>query len=202
MITPYPTFIQKVIFHFLSVKKIILSILIFSNITEGLEICSKFIDSIYNCEYIVKRLFYNGKNDQHCLDDCPRECEYVEYETTVYNSKFPSEGEYLLFELILFEPKSNLLILLFFKGYKGFLKTRLDNEKSFQNSSDGIVAINVFYRDSKLNKKEEEPALTNSIFISQLGGALGFFLGCSILSFIEIVEAFIRLIMTLIEKHK
>ena len=57
-----------------------------------MEVCPKFIDSIYNCVYLIKRLFYNGENDDHCEDDCPRECDYTTYDSTVYSTQFPSSG--------------------------------------------------------------------------------------------------------------
>lgn len=39
---------------------------------QNYSACPKFIDSLYNCQYLIKRLFYNGKNDEHCLKDCPK----------------------------------------------------------------------------------------------------------------------------------
>ncbi len=95
---------------------------------------------------MIKRLFYNGKNDQHCLRDCPKECEYISYETTVFNSQFPSEG------------------------YKQLLNKRLN---ASEKSADGMVSIKAFYKNSKLNTKIEEAALTGSMFIGELGGVLG-----------------------------
>lgn len=41
-------------------------------IPENVTVCSKFIDSLYNCHYLIKKLFYNGINDMPCLAKCPK----------------------------------------------------------------------------------------------------------------------------------
>lgn len=34
--------------------------------------CTKFIDSLYTCQYLVSKLFYNGINDKKCVEKCPK----------------------------------------------------------------------------------------------------------------------------------
>ncbi len=108
--------------------------------------CSKLIDSVYNCAYLAKHKFYNGLNNEHCIRDCPIECEKVEYDKTVFYSSFPSEG------------------------YQQLLNARL---KASERNPKGIVAIKVFYKNSNLNTNIEVPAMTASTFISQIGGIFG-----------------------------
>lgn len=40
--------------------------------SNNITICAKFIDSLYTCQYLVKKLFYNGENDQDCISKCPK----------------------------------------------------------------------------------------------------------------------------------
>lgn len=73
------------------------------------------------------------------------------------------------------------------------LKTRLNDSKEYSDRS--MVEIKVFYKTSKFIKIEEQPSLPFSIFVSELGGALGLFLGCSILSLLEIAETLLRIVL-------
>lgn len=43
----------------------------------GITKCTKFIDSLYTCQYLTKKLFYNGKNDQDCLSKCPKGLKFL-----------------------------------------------------------------------------------------------------------------------------
>lgn len=56
----------------------------------GYSPCPKFIDSLYNCQYLIKRLFYNGKNDEKCIKKCPVQCDFTTYNIAVSSSAFPS----------------------------------------------------------------------------------------------------------------
>jgi hypothetical protein len=57
---------------------------------KGYSPCPKFIDSLYNCQYLIKRLFYNGKNDEKCIKKCPVQCDFTTYNIAVSSSGFPS----------------------------------------------------------------------------------------------------------------
>ena len=113
---------------------------------SNVEICPKFIDSIYNCEYFVRRLFYDSKDEKLCQDQCPKECDYISYTTTVSNALFPSDG------------------------YNQLLKSRYMLPIDYRESS---VALNVFYKSSQLISISEKPANTVDKYFAELGGALG-----------------------------
>ena len=84
-----------------------------------------------------------------------------------------------------------IYVILFLLGYKQILDTVMDKEVN----PEGMVAVNVFYKESKLKEIVEEPALTGEIYVSQLGGAIGLFLGCSMLSLVEILEVLLELLV-------
>ena len=142
---------------------------------QGKKTCPKFIDSIYNCQYLIKKLFYNGLNDKECLEKCPKECHFVEYKTSVSYSKYPSDA----YMQTLKDPNTTILF-----------RNITDLVMEPQN----IVSLNVFYKNSKYKEIEEQPALPVGIFVVNFGGTLGLFLGCSFLSFLEIIEIFIEVL--------
>ena len=130
---------------------------------EGKLACPKFIDSLYNCQYLIKRLFYNGKNDKHCLVDCPSECDITHYETRVSSLTFPTDH----------------------------YKTLLDSARprsSAELSDKSTLAVNLYYKSGSFTKIVEKPRLSFLIFLSNLGGTFGLFLGVSFLTLVEIVE--------------
>lgn len=128
---------------------------------ENKQPCPKFIDSLYNCQYLIKRLFYNGKNDGHCLKECPKECDYIKYDTTISNSEYPS-ASYLEY-LNAYLPAN-------------FTKKGQDDEKTIERSS--LLAVNVFYPSSSYTKITEEPSVSIvTDVLPNVGGDLGLFLG-------------------------
>jgi hypothetical protein len=147
---------------------------------SGKNACSKFIDSLYNCQYLIKRLFYNGKNDEHCLKSCPKECDYIRYDTTISNTKYPAKG---YFE--------------FMEGYyNGSFDSKIENGSLQANS---ILAVSVFYTSSSYTKITEVPSLAFYDLLPNIGGTMGLFLGISVLSFVEIVEIIIEFLTMLLK---
>jgi hypothetical protein len=77
------------------------------------------------------------------------------------------------------------------------------NQKQYQNNpgnpnmyindgnlwADGSLSVNIFYPTGTFTNIYEEPAVTFTTLLPDLGGRLGLFLGISILSFVEIFEA-------------
>ena len=124
---------------------------------DKLSPCPKFIDSMYNCQYIIRRLFYNGRNEYKCLKKCPGECEYTNYALTVSNSKYPTDDYFQ----VLRELK------------KTYGSKFLPNINSTFQSKESLVSINIFYSSATgFMKVVEEPAVTLEALISNLGGKL------------------------------
>ena len=130
--------------------------------------CPKFIDSLYNCQYLIKKLFYNGKNDEHCLKRCPKECEYMTYSTTVSYLQFPTNS------------------------YLDIMKLLKRNGK-IDSATESLLALNVFYESSSFKKITENPAIETTIFATNIGGTIGLFLGVSALVMVEFLEFFIEI---------
>ena len=138
--------------------------------------CPKFIDSLYDCQYIIKRLFYNGKNDRHCLRDCPNECQYTKYDATVTSSLFPSQSYLLTLNSVSQSALNRTL------------------------SAESVLALNIFHQSDSFTRIVERPRVQLEYLITNLGGILGLFMGGSLLSFVEILELVYHLIERLVEK--
>ena len=146
---------------------------------KNISTCPKFIDSLYNCQYLIKRLFYNGKNDEHCLKSCPKECDYIRYDTTISSSQYPANG---YFELI--------------DKYQKMVP--LVNDTKLDPSS--ILAVNVFYTSPSYMKITEVPSILIYDLVPTIGGTLGLFLGISALSFVEFIEIAIEMAASFLRK--
>jgi hypothetical protein len=126
---------------------------------KELKSCPKFIDSMYNCQYIIRRLFYNGRNEFKCLKKCPGECEYTNYALTVSHSKYPTDDYFQ----VLKELK------------KKYGNKFLPNINSTFQSKESLVSINIFYSSAtSFMKVVEVPAVSLETLISNLGGRLIF----------------------------
>ncbi len=108
---------------------------------ENLRPCPKFIDSLYNCQYVIKRLFYNGRNDEKCLKRCPIQCDFTTYDLEISKSAFPSKS---YFELL--------------KGFKSqnFLPNLTASINILETSS--ILSLNVFYQSNIFTSITEKPS--------------------------------------------
>jgi hypothetical protein len=113
--------------------------------------------------------FKNKNIDSECLNECPLECDSIEYDFTLTHSNFPNKNFYDLFSM---------------------LNLDLTYEKFTENS----LSLNVYYSALSYIKLTETPTTSIIDLFSGIGGLLGLFAGISILSFIEIVELTIELI--------
>jgi hypothetical protein len=116
--------------------------------------CPKFIDSLYNCQYLIKRLFYNGKNDRHCLKDCPSECEFIQYDTTVSTAIYPTES-YL--RMLNMNEKSSKFFNNVSKLTSSVDPTKTQVPTYYQLDEDSVLAVNIFYERDAYTKITERP---------------------------------------------
>jgi hypothetical protein len=116
------------------------------------------------------RVINQTKNDQF-LKDCPFECNLIEYDFSISTSS-ASSSDYL----------------------KSFAEYNYGNKYSSENSS-SAYAVNIFFSELTHARIVEVPNYTPISLISNIGGTLGLFLGMSLLSFIEIVDLIIQMIL-------
>ena len=121
---------------------------------------------------------FSNNIEETCASECPLECEYVTYETSM------SQLEY-----------SN-------RQHFNDLKTRF---KEYENMSleeykKTHLSLNIHFKSNEYTEIREMPKMTPIELISNLGGVLGIFLGLSIFSFVEVFEILLRIAIIVLRK--
>jgi hypothetical protein len=144
----------------------------------------------------------NIHNIRYCSTPEDFECNQM----TGFTSKLPFEEKNLLcpkecfsFDLDLtFSPANPLK-----KKYLQNLRTNKNVISKYKNISnitdeqlaESFVSIDVYYNSLSYTQITEVPVYTTLTLISNIGGTLGLFLGMSVLSFIEIIELLLNILM-------
>lgn len=90
--------------------------------------------------------------------------------------------------------------------YQSYLKfhtdvnTRMNPANTNPSITKNCLYLNVFYDDLATTYTSELPAVTAISLFGSVGGNLGLFIGISILTFVELLELFINIILILISK--
>lgn len=119
-----------------------------------------------------------------CMNVCPLECEYIAYDYVISNSNFPS------------------------KHFSQFVKDTYDlktlnfDPDSITEIRENNVGVAIYFDELKYTLMAEKELNQFVDLIASIGGALGLFLGMSLLSFIEIVEIIIEVVYVLIKGNK
>ena len=141
---------------------------------------------------------YGSTINDECYDLCPIECETSEYMSSISISKYPPTSHYM-----------NLL-----RNNSKIIKLNpeiTDHELTWES----VLKLNVFYESLSYTTITESPAINLFSLVSNLGGTIGLFLGIdknlivvfnlfikikkyegmSLLSFIEILELILRIMI-------
>jgi hypothetical protein len=142
-----------------------------------------FSASELTCMKSVFGSFYSSDYRSTC--NCPLECESMSYPLTTSSSDYPSD---MYADILLSNPN-------FISKFSNTSRI----QKEMLNKA--TLMINVYYEDLKYTMIEEVKKTELGDLFSSLGGYAGLFLGLSILSFIEIFELLIHIILILFSKH-
>jgi hypothetical protein len=107
--------------------------------------------------------------------DCPLECETTSYTYSTSCSDYPSNYTF-----------SNNLIK---------SSTILNQIQTYEELKRSVLEVNIFYDDLKTTTITQDAKTSLSDFISSIGGTLGLFLGFSFLSFIELFEVILNILI-------
>lgn len=77
----------------------------------------------------------------------------------------------------------------------GTINNKLRLINSIDEARKNMLAVKIFYEDLSYTYIEETPVWTELTLISSFGGQLGLFVGISLLSFVEIFELIIKVII-------
>ena len=69
--------------------------------------------------------------------------------------------------------------------------SQLEDNPTYDAFEKDIGILNIFFGDEKISKYVTENRMSSYGFISQIGGSLGFVMGVSLISLIEIIYWFI-----------
>jgi len=114
---------------------------------------------------------YSNSIKETCASECPLECEYITYDTSLSQLDYPS------------------------RPYFDDLKTK---NKEYENMSlekykRTHLRLNIHFKSNDYAEIREMPKMTLIEVISNLGGVLGIFLGLSIFTFVEVFEILLRI---------
>ncbi|CAF0984134.1 unnamed protein product [Brachionus calyciflorus] len=138
------------------------------------------------CEYGPRNKafsdFYLYKSKE-CLNECPPECNYVEFNVQLSHTQFPS---------IFY---SDLLI------QHDKLLGNVRNFSSYEQLRSSTLAVNIYYDDIGYTTVVEVVAKTFEQFFGEVGGFLGLCIGISLLSVIEVLEIIFKIAFVYLRKE-
>ena len=120
------------------------------------------------------------------MKDCPTECDSIEFTVEVMTSKFPSQA-YALELMNNSQIKSN---------YPPGYNITLDDLR------ESMVQFSVYYTDFYYTHISQIPKEELVDLVSTFGGLFGLFIGMSFLSFGELIEIIVEVLIILCEKSK
>ena len=136
----------------------------------------------YICLIETMKSFLNGEYSDECFNLCPIECEKSIYSYYISQSSSFSRS--------------------YAEGYmkNELIKSKFGNKTiTYEEVKNSIVKVNIYFDGLRYTEIEETPSVTLFNLISNIGGTLGLFIGISLLSFIEIIEIFYELLVTIVK---
>lgn len=125
--------------------------------------------------------FYSGDLIDMCGNNCPLECDTITYTTSSSSVVFPSD----LYA-------SRMINNDYMKSLLGFTS---DSNLTINDVRSRMLAVNVHYASLAYQSFSESPKTEVVDLVSSIGGTLGLFLGVSFLSFIEIFDLVVCLLI-------
>ena len=143
-------------------------------VLEGVKMCTAglFVD-IFTCTRNMSIVDY-------CIPRCPLECKKSTYKKSIYTYTYPTDY---------FQKYQSQ-----FENSSDFLNNQLlDNMDNF--TYDTLVEFSLEYDGSSFLQYTEEPKMSGEELLGILGGHLHLFLGMSLLSFIELAELLVWIVL-------
>ena len=150
-------------------------------VLEGVKLCTAglFVD-IFTCTRNMSIVDY-------CIPRCPLECKKSTYKKSIYTYTYPTDY---------FQKYQSQ-----FENSSDFLNNQLlDNMDNF--TYDTLVEFSLEYDGSSFLQYTEEPKMSGEELLGILGGHLHLFLGMSLLSFMELAELLIWIVLCTAKRRK
>ncbi|XP_062611576.1 amiloride-sensitive sodium channel subunit alpha-like [Saccostrea cucullata] len=154
--------------------------------TDSLPLCSNSTDASRCEEFLVFKL------ENNLLDcNCRSPCRQIIYDTSLSGRAWPSQK--FLKENIMADICDGSRNWFFAQECNKVLQNYA-TESEIESLSGNFLKAVIYYEDLNYEEIREEPMYDGFQLISDVGGALGLFMGASIMSFVEIFQFFIELL--------
>jgi hypothetical protein len=138
-----------------------------------------------SCNFVNFVSFYGeeGKVNELCSEDCPKECESVTYSKSLSMKSFPTRSFADLF-----------------KNYSKIISQfPVGTNITYELIKENFLIVRVYYSKLAYTEITESEKISPFNFLSILGGNASLFLGISLLSFVEILEVIFEIISVIFQ---
>lgn len=150
-----------------------------------------FLDNYPPCPFQTQQTFFNTSE---CVKLCPHECSSRKYDVSVSYADFPSRT---VMDILMRE-------IDYFK-WAFQLKKTANSSASFDSlelARTSLVSLSIYYDDIRYTSITESPSITFVDLIASIGGTLGLFIGISLLSFVEVIELLLEIVLIIWFNYK
>ncbi|KAL4218059.1 hypothetical protein ACF0H5_022797 [Mactra antiquata] len=128
--------------------------------------------------------------------DCINPCSEIMYQMTLSGRTWPNKG-YL--EKVLMRELCDKYLS---SSKKACYQIKNDSaEFNYNRYKNNFARVHIYFEDLNYERITEEPSYSPVRFISDIGGAVGLFLGCSLLSLFEILQLLLEIILYLCHRE-
>jgi hypothetical protein len=157
---------------------------------DSFNCSSRMLPSLFNASQCNEfYFFFEEFNDdfisKHCISSCPLECEKLSLRASLSSGQLNGNSYYV--DRIKNNP--NLA--------EDFLNRTIDS----QTTKESLVNVKIFYESLSYTLTNESPQMDAVYLLGSIGGNLGLFLGISVFSKCEVIEAVIEIILFLRKRN-
>jgi hypothetical protein len=129
-------------------------------------------DPEINCQNNHEQIFYSDDSlFGQCYTDCPMECEQIQYGLRVTTSVYPTQW---YANLLASSSGFNSIINRYFNK---FGKANISFVGNYTDLKNAVAKVIVYYSDLSYTQIDQSEAMPFAVFLGNIGGNLGLFLG-------------------------
>ena len=141
------------------------------------------MDCAYNVYFdIINKI---GFHEENCYPLCPLECVSTNYNAFITHNQFSKD-----------------LYVDFVKNRKNFLSKYDSKTLDTQIILNRLTRVNIYYDSLSYTLITESIGMNMVSLVAAIGGFMGMFLGMSLMTLVELLEIFLRIVLNRIQKKK
>ncbi len=149
----------------------------YSQLKPNISACQN--DEQLNCSKETNMKFLR-ENKSNCLEKCPLECDQIVFNHALSSADYPTENGYQIL-----------------KSDDHFSRY---NNLTFEKFKERSLMVKIFYSKLSYWSVTQVEKVEFMELLATIGGLLGFFIGMSLLSFMEFVEIIIEVLLIIKSK--